>query len=122
MLVRSDEKQVGNGSRKRELSMAITIKILGEIKNGKVIPPPSTGGNGHVRKPKNGPVTRPVYIADEQSRKAFAIANQIAGLRRQVLALEQEYRKLSGTHSDPSVDLRQLVFPFAVKHFTVHGL
>ena len=65
------------------------------------------------------PVTRPVYINDERSRKAMRIGQQIADLRITIKMLEREYAIYSGVHSDPSIDLRQLQFSFADKYVTV---
>ena len=67
------------------------------------------------------PVTRPVYLDDERSRKAMKIAGQIAALRLTIKELEREYAQYSGVHSDPNVDLRQLMFPFAQQYITVRA-
>jgi len=44
----------------------------------------------------------------------------MADLRNEIKHLEREYAKFSGTHSDPTIDLRQLQFPFAEQYVKVH--
>ena len=96
-------------------------ELLARVTNPSAKDPKGPGASAPRKKVADAPVTRPVYLDDERSRKAWKIAQQIGALKLTLKELEREYAAYSGVHSDPNIDLRQLMFPFAQHTVTVHA-
>jgi len=95
------------------------FRFLPPIK--KVEPKGETTSGPRRTNRKSGPVTRPLNLDDPRNQAKFNIAQKIEDLRQEIRWLEKEYKTLAGTYSDPTIDPRQLNFPFAEKFVTVHG-
>ncbi|GEM_PF-4020294 len=65
-------------------------------------------------------VSRPTFVSDERQRAIAASEKEIADAYIALMAAIKRGRELAGAMPDPTIDPRQLLFPFATKFVSVH--